>query len=383
MANAIFPYATHCVDSECRFTVTREGVTLLVNYKMVDVSLERSCQLYIFIIYTVIVGLLVVVGIIGNSLTLVVFWKGKFNKSTSFLFMCLSLTDSSVLLSTVWMPLVPFEKSARSTQYFSTVHPYVVVYVLPLCLVAQTATVWVTVVVTINRYIVVCLPLRASQWCTITKVKIQMTVVLLFAILYNIPKCAEFRVVQVAYDNGTSFTTRYVITKLWTNYTYQLLYNSVLYAICIIVLPTCILAVLTIRLIKALKAHRRMQMEMQTLHSQNENSMTFVLVIIVIVLIVCQLPALVTRMLWIAAPYEAYCCGGYMFYMLPITNMLVVLNSAINFVIYTLFNKCFRDVLVEKVFKRHAAEQVVVFDANAGAAVTSARLGCDERSTRG
>ena len=157
---------------------------LLVNYTMSDISLEQSCRLYTFIIYTVIVGTLIVVGIIGNSITFVVFWNGQFNRATSFLFMCLSLTDSAVLLFTsVWMPLLPLEESRRYTQYFWNAYPYIVVNMLPLCLMAQTATVLVTVLITVNRFINVCVPLRASQWCTITKVKIHLAIVLLFAIL--------------------------------------------------------------------------------------------------------------------------------------------------------------------------------------------------------
>ena len=362
----------------------RENTQTTRNYTMSDVSLKQSCQRYQFIIYTVIVGLLVIVGIVGNSLTFVVFWKGKFNKSTSFLFMCLSLTDSAVLVSTsVWMPLLPFEESTRYTQYFWNVYPYIFVYVLPVCFMAQMATVWVTVLITINRFINVCVPLRASQWCTFNKVNIQLAVVLLFAILYNIPKFAEFQVAQEATDNGTSLTTHVNVTMYWFDYTYQLMYNTVLYAIFNIVLPICILAVLNIRLINALKAHRRMQMQMHTQDSHNEHSMTLVLAIIVIVQIVCQLPSLVTRILWTAAPTEAYYCGGYMFYMVPITNMLVVLNSAVNFLVYIMFNKCFLDVLMEKVFKRQAVELAITFDDNGGSAVKNARPGGEERSTSG
>ena len=194
---------------------------LLVNYTMSDISLEQSCRLYTLIIYTVIVGTLIVIGIIGNSLTFIVFWKGQFNRATSCLFMCLSLTDSAVLLFTsIWMPLLPFEESRRYTQYFWNVYPYIVVNMLPLCLKAQTATVWVTVLITVNRFINVCVPLRASQWCTITKVKIQLAIVLLFAIVYNIPKFVKFQVEQVATDNGTSLATHVNVTSHWFDYAY-------------------------------------------------------------------------------------------------------------------------------------------------------------------
>ena len=274
---------------------------------MSDVSLNRSCDLYEFIIYTVIVGILVVVGIIGNSFSFVVFWKGTFNKSTSFLFMCLSLTDSTVLLTAfVVFSVAPFVDYTGYMQGFGNINPYIFVYVRPLCLMARTANVWVTVLITVNRYIHVCVPFRASRWCTVTMAKIQMAVVLLFAILYNIPIFAELHVEHVVTDNGTSLTTLVTGARLWFDYTYQLMYNIVLYTIMVIVLPICILAWLNICLIRALMAHRHMKMQMQTLHSQNENPMTFVLVIIVIVLIVCQLPSLVTRVVDRCAERSVY-----------------------------------------------------------------------------
>ena len=122
-------------------------------------------------------------------------------------------------------------------------------------------------------------------------------------------------------------------TELSSDPAYQLVYNNVLYALFIIVLPICILVLLNIRLVKALKAHRRMQTQSTTMRSHAEHSMTYVLVIIVVVLIVCQLPARFTRVLWIVTPNKAQECGNYQFYMLPITNMFIVLNSAVNFII--------------------------------------------------
>ena len=296
---------------------------------MSDSALEQNCRLFEFIISTVIIGMLIVVGIIGNSLTFAVFWKGTFNKSTSFLFMCLSLTDSAVLLTAfVFMSILPFVDYTGHLPSFCNAYQYVFAYVFPLCFMAQTANVWVTVLITVNRYINVCVPLGASQWCTIAKVKIQVTVVLLLSILYNIPKFVEYKVEYVAAINGTAcFDCRRYENSSFGD-AFDLIYNIILYAIFTIVLPICILAVLNIRLINALKARRLMQEQISNVHSQNKNDMTFVLVIVVIVLIVCQLPAAVSRVLWIATPKTAFSCGGYMFYVWPITNLLVIFNSA-------------------------------------------------------
>lgn len=44
------------------------------------------------------------------------------------------------------------------------------VYLLPLAFIAQTATIWVTVLVAFNRYIAVCQPFKAARLCTVVQV---------------------------------------------------------------------------------------------------------------------------------------------------------------------------------------------------------------------
>ncbi|KAI0240620.1 FMRFamide receptor, partial [Lamellibrachia satsuma] len=316
----------------------------------VDNQLERSCELYSFIIYTVFVGTLVVVGVIGNSFAFVVFWKDNIKTSASFLFQGLSLIDSALLLAV--LPLYSIESFVVYTGWlkgYLAISPYVLVYLLPLALTAQTATIWVTVLVAVNRYIAVCLPYRASRLCTVLKAKKQLAFVLLFAVLYNIPKFAEYRVEYVTTDNGTTYTATAGYTTLGSSKLYYIIYGNILYLIFLLALPIFILTLLNIRLIKALKALRRKRMEMQSLRQQQDNNVTFVLIIVVIVFIICQVPALVNQVMWNVAPDEARTCGGFQFYLRNIANMLVILNSAVNFIIYILFNKRFRHVLIQTV----------------------------------
>ena len=150
----------------------------------VDSSLEYNCSLYSFIVYTLIVGTLVVVGIIGNSLTFVIFWKGNFKSSTTFLFLSLSLIDSALLLTAFpYTTVDAFVDYTGWLQGYSSLRPYFTVYLYPTILVTKTAAIWVVVLVAINRYIIVCQPLRAPRWCTISKVKIQLSAVLIAAAL--------------------------------------------------------------------------------------------------------------------------------------------------------------------------------------------------------
>ena len=149
---------------------------------------EQRYQLQTFIIYTLIVGMLFVVGIIGNSLTFAVFWKGNVKSSTSFLFMCLAITDSAVLLIVFPIYSIPPVFTYMSNKEFLFSYTLIGFYVFAsfMHVVSHTVIMWMTVLIAINRYIIVCRPLRASQWCTNSKVKKQVAAVLVLAVVYNI-----------------------------------------------------------------------------------------------------------------------------------------------------------------------------------------------------
>ena len=308
-------------------------------------SFDQNCRLYTFIIDVLIIGTLIVVGLIGNILTFAVFWRGNFKTSTSFLFMCLSLSDSVVLLTA--FPSLSMWSFVEYTGYihgFSKIHKYISIFVFPLHLASHMTSMWLTVLISINRYVIVCLPLRASQWCTSSKVKTQLAVVLFFSILYS----------------SVDLATMIFLGSR------DLIHIPVLYPTLDIILPISILTLLNIRLIIGLNDHRRMQNQNQS--SQNKDSTTFVLIIIVVVLIVCHVPRLVNIVCWIVKSYINWYRNCSLIYLDSISNMLVVLNSAVNFIIYTILNKAFRQVLIQQVCKRpapqhaaqHAAQQAVI-----------------------
>ena len=227
----------------------------------------------------------------------------------------------------------------------------------PLHCLTETATTWVTVLIAINRYIIVCLPLKASQWCTASRVKTQLAVVLVFVVLCNIPNYVRLRVVYFTQNNGT---TCEVIDKGKLScpqfYVDPLFYDVFLHFIQFWCLPLFILTYLTIRLIKAMRANRRLQAEMQSQNSKHDNNMTFALAIVVIVFIICQAPFLILLVItYLNRSSVVVRC-----YMSQIHHTLLAFNSAVNFFIYIVINKQFRDVLIEHVFMRHGERQEVI-----------------------
>ena len=104
-----------------------------------------------------------------------------------------------------------------------------------------------------------------------------------------------------------------------------------------------------------MKAHRRMQAEMQSQHSQPDSSMTFALVVVVIVFIICRAPLLIWRVMWLLGWSSAvgWCYVGIMY------NTLLAFNSAVNVIIYIILNRRFRNVLLANVCRRRSAIPVV------------------------
>ena len=295
---------------------------------------------------SIIVGILVIFGIVGNGLTFAVFWKGNTDKSTSFLFMCLSLIDSGLMLSAFSILATEFATFRDwLPEYLDKLYPYQVVYVEPLIETFKSVTSWLTVLLTVNRYIIVCRPFKESQWCTVSKVKIQLAVVLLLAVFCNIPRFAEKRIHIYLSNNDTTSSDTSVT---WVTSEPLKIYGNVLDFVFVLVLPIIVVTVLTIRLIKVRQAYRRSQKEVKI--ARNDRSVTFVLVIVVIVFVICQLFALIDQILLHSKLPGA--CGTVQFYMWRISNILTIFNSGANFFIFFIFNKRFRDVLAVKVCMR-------------------------------
>ena len=335
-----------------------------------DEALSGVCGTTSVVICSIIVGILVIFGSIGNGLTFSVFWKGNTEKSTSYLFMCLSLIDSGLMLSALSI-LVPEFAAHHSwlPEHLADMYPYQVVYVEPLIAMFKSATAWVTVLLAVNRYIIVCRPFKESQWYTLAKVKTQLAVVLLLAVLCNIPRFAEKHIYtnnnttnnnttknETTNNNTTNNNTRHNdIRVTWRDTSEALtIYGNVLNFAFVLILPIIVLTVLVILLRKAKRAHRQSQKAMKI--ARNNRSVTFVLVIVMIVFVVCQLFALIDQLLFFMMA-EAQ-CGNVQFYVWRLSDMLIVFNSAVNFFIFVIFNKRFRDVLTEKVCRRRTEDVI-------------------------
>ena len=159
------------------------------------------------------------------------------------------------------------------------------------------------------------------------------------AFLYNIPRYFEFEV----YLNASTRTYFIDKTPLAMNVVYRYLYNLILYALCLFFIPLLLLIYLNVRLVWALQRGKK-QWETLQFRQRKEQNLTVIPLSIVLVFFVCGTPSLVVNMIDSMDPYSLGKSSFIIF--MVVANLLVVLNSACNFIIYCLLGKKFRSQLV-------------------------------------
>ncbi|KAK2159788.1 hypothetical protein LSH36_146g03019 [Paralvinella palmiformis] len=315
-----------------------------------NVSLKESeidCRTFLFVIYVVVFGMICVFGLIGNTLSFLVLQWEKHGHVATFLLQVMALIDNLFLLTTGFSQIY----SATGTYFgwlYDPVQPFIQMLVWPLVHITQLGTVWITVLIAFNRYIAICKPFQAPKLCTMSRVRLQVILMVGFCVLYCVPRFFEYRIAYV-HDVRINRTVPIAnITSLLENDYYKYIYENGLYTLIVFLAPLVMLVMLNACLIRELWRARQRALQRQmpafVAVDDQENNLTLVMVVIILVFVMCQTPALINNMLFVLAGSQ-YVCGRPYFYYFHISNLLVSANSAVNFVIYCIFRKQFRERL--------------------------------------
>ena len=318
---------------------------------------QEACDKFKFAICCVLIGILCVLGLTGNTTSFFVLWKHKTETNTIFLLMVLAVCDSILLIISFFIyTLVNLPKSNALAESIVNVALTIQDYIWPFALMAHTVTIYITVLVTLNRYYAISIPMHgktAKSSVFMNNTKLQLLLILIFAVVYNIPRFFEHTEIgeKIVYNtkNGqnksdSNFTSKKML--LGDNKLYQIIYSNVLYFPVMYIVPLVSLTYLNVKLIKGLNALKRRK-EALTGHRQKDDNITIVIIVIVFVFILCQTPALANQIFWAVNTEDQRNCGYFHYYYTRISDALVVLNSSTNFLVYCLFGKTFRKVFRE------------------------------------
>lgn len=103
-------------------------------------------------------------------------------------------------------------------------------YIALVGMIAQTGSVYLTLCVSIERYVAVCLPLRARSICTFGRARCFVALIGVFALLYNVTRFLEVTW-HTSFYSDVGNVTAVVSTDLRENSTYISVYITWMYLV--------------------------------------------------------------------------------------------------------------------------------------------------------
>ena len=295
-----------------------------------------------------VVGLLCIFGLAGNTASILVLRTDGISNNVTFLLQALALADNAYLITCLFFQTLKAMNDCTDwIGELKNVYPYVEQYIWPCASIAQTASQWIVVLVTSERYMAVCVPLR-KQCCFSGKTIRWITFAIPFiAIAYNIPRFFEFQV-RPQYQNCLG-EQRLIVdkTSLRMNKMYFLIYKTILFFLFRFIIPMSVLLIFNTKLIQTIHQAKKSHELMTKRNMKVNHALNAMLATVVTIYIVCQMPDFILRMLITLSHFGAITLNQWgLYYTNAITNMLLTINSSINCLVYCLTGSRFRKIFI-------------------------------------
>ena len=279
-------------------------------------------------------------GMVANGLSVAVLTRRSFRSSTYTYLSALAVCDSLVLVFTALLVMKDV-KTHDATDVLDHLYSICFPYVHPTAIIFQVTSIWLTLAFTVDRYIMICHPFKAESMCRRSRARKVVVALYIAGALFCIPKFLEYYTQKHELSLMNSTEVIYVIdmTELGKNEVFREIVHSWMYLICVCGLPFLTLVVLNAFLIHAVRLSRLKGKELNA-REKHRNDTTVMLIGVIIIFLICQGPALVSRMIYAFKPVQRI--SRFDFTLNEVANFLVILNSAINIVPYYFFGSKFR-----------------------------------------
>ena len=355
----------------------------------------NDCSLFNIICVSVLPCMLCVGGLIGNALTMLIFWQDRQKSSMYVLLLQLAVVDS--LLLVIWSTLCVFwviEYFTENPPTLATMFaPYMHKYGWPSANLIQLIAIWLIVFISMQRYVAVCHPHKMRLLGTVKVAWIQLALLVTFAILYSVPKYMQVYI--ISHENG-----EIELKESWlvADPKFHLWYGLTTYMIYFII-PFVMLIFFTISLIHQLRILKRKlkltqpsaiagtSSERGTIvpsstyadtaaserakNQRKEKSITLSLIVVVIIFLICQSNNPMRQLLEYLLTPEQKVCGTPYSYSESLTATWLLINSSVNFVVFCLCSKGFRQQVLHRLCGKNQMSAIRTIK------ITSAKQHCN------
>ncbi|EYB97029.1 hypothetical protein Y032_0144g2467 [Ancylostoma ceylanicum] len=213
-------------------------------------------------------------GILTNTINIVVFLDQEMRCSlVNHFLLVLSISDLLLLLCNFFMLIFPVIASMSNSVALHDSFPLILWYAYPIGLSTQTCGVYLTVLVSVHRYLGVCQPFRAKRWVSGTPVKCAIIGSIVFSILINIHTWLELSIAECLSAEFNISVRSITLTALKSEETYNIITKCILYTLVMFVIPFVTLIIVNWRIIVALKQSTRMRNRLSSQKSTQSTSM--------------------------------------------------------------------------------------------------------------
>ena len=312
-----------------------------------QIAFGKDYQQFEYILNLYITTVWVVFGFAGNIISFVTL---KYMKQATvvLLLRALAAADSIYLLTSLifqsFRTLFVYSSSFSQMFWF---YPYIFVASWPLASMAQTASVWLVVLVTFDRYEAICHAVATAKYMTKTKVKMYIALVFIGAICFNLPTIFDLRIVDRRPFCPSIDKIDTVTTHLYQDPIYDVVYKTVLSIVFRAALPVLIVIILNLWMLCQIKRSEEYRIDMGQRVTSGVRSINIMIGIITLVYVICELPDLTYRILRAIKFYRSdfLMTWDKFAYFAQISNLFLTINSSTNFVWYCIAGSKFREAL--------------------------------------
>ncbi len=310
-------------------------------------AIESSCITYRLIFYFLIVGFVCIFGFIGNTISMFILKRVTQNRVASFLLQAIAVADNMVLGTTFMGMSIGYGLLPIALDDAAKIHTtaYIYKFIQPVAYTAHTMTIWLTVLIAVNRYNAICKPLQVRYLCTIKKARIQVALVFIVSIIYNFPRFFQYKLTLKKISLvGNQTVTVHMATQtcIGDNTLFGIVYTNAIYSIVVVILPLVFLILLNTKLIHEVRRMRLIRALLYTNQPIKGDNINKIMINIILVLIICHIPDRILMVVKLMVPHQQFGCLQAFSIVLGFVNLLVILSSSTNFLIYFMLSNNFR-----------------------------------------